>query len=123
MDIGKWIIGIILLVLIDAIVAIGFYLAWVKKKTNDKIVPDKFPYNASKKQAVVWYIVWIIALFFNTTVYTLFAWLFAGWNHPTESMGYIAAFIITLFGYTIVFFITYVIIKPIIAKKIKDKSN
>ena len=123
MNIEKWIGFLIILFLIDTLVVVGLYLAWIKKKTNNKVVPNSFPYNASKKQATTWYIVWIIAIHLNLAVYTLITWLFTKGSDPNDGMLYVIAFFVTALGYTMVLLITYPTIKFAVTKKIKKGQN
>jgi hypothetical protein len=113
MIIEKWIGFIILILFIDITVSIGLYLTWIRKKTNNGIVPNDFPYNATKKQVKIWWIVWIIAICFNLVIYTLLSWIFAKVD-PNNNITYSVAFFISSLGYAIILLIIYALIKNIV---------
>ena len=122
MDSWKLITGVILFFFLDVMVIISLYLAWIKKKTSNKVVPNSFPYVATKKQSTIWFIAWSLVVFFDIGVYTLIAWLFAIKFDPNDGMLYASAFFITAVGYTLVMLIIYSAVKSIVTEKLGHKT-
>ena len=120
MDIGKFIVGIVLIFFLDSIGILGNYLNWIAKiriGKNKKLLDD-FPTWKDTRKPLKWFFTWTIAIYLNLAIYTFFSWLMAKNGNSNESEIYLTAFIIAFAGYLILLGITYSIVKAKLKQKI-----